>query len=99
MYHTVVEFRSFVMNNKDFGNLLFNSQKCFHTSPGFSDSNNREYQSFFKLNNGICIYKKSLTSFSFFVNAIVEFEEWSIASIIRVVRSREGVKTLLWITE
>ena len=38
---------------------------------------------------------------SFFVNAnaIVEFEEWSIASIIRVGRSRRGVKTLLWITE
>ena len=33
----------------------------------------------------------------FFVNAnaIVEFEEWSIASIIRVGRSRRGVKTLL----
>ena len=30
----------------------------------------------------------------FFVNAIVEFEEWSIASIIQVVRSRGGVKTL-----
>ena len=30
---------------------------------------------------------------------IVEFEEWSIASIIRVGRSRRGVKTLLWITE
>ena len=37
----------------------------------------------------------------FFVNAnaIVEFEEWSIASIIRVGRSRRGVKTLFWITE
>ena len=37
----------------------------------------------------------------FFVNAnaIVEFEEWSIDSIIRVGRSWRGVKTLLWITE
>ena len=43
----------------------------------------------------ICLIK------GFFVNAnaIVEFEEWSIASIIRVGRSRRGVKTLLWITE
>ena len=30
---------------------------------------------------------------------IVEFEEWSIASIIRVGRSQGGVKILLWITE
>ena len=56
---TVAEFRSFVMNNKGFGNLFCNSQKSFHTSPGFSDSKNRGYRSFFKLNNGICIYKKS----------------------------------------
>ena len=52
----------------------------FHTSPGSSDSNNRGYQSFFKLNNGICIYKQILDVFFFFffflVNAIVEFEEW-----------------------
>ena len=33
----------------------------------------------------------------FFVIAIVEFEEWSIASIIWVGRSRRGVKTLLWL--
>ena len=56
---TVAEFRSFVMNNKAFGNLFCNSQKRFHTSPGSSDSNNRGYRSFFKLHNGICIYKKS----------------------------------------
>ena len=31
--------------------------------------------------------------FFFFVNAIVEFEEWSIASIIQVERFRGGVKT------
>ena len=86
------------MNNKAFGNLFCNSQKSFHTSPGSSDSNNRGYRSFFKLNNGICIYKKIL-DVKFFVIAIVEFEEWSIASIIQVVRSRGGVKTLLWITE
>ena len=55
----LVEFKSFVMNNKAFRNLLCNSQKSFHTSPGSSDSNNRGYRSFFKLNNGICIYKKN----------------------------------------
>ena len=54
----MAEFKSFVMNNKAFGNLFCNSQKSFHTSPGSSDSNNRGYRSFFKLNNGICIYKK-----------------------------------------
>ena len=94
----VAEFKSFVMNNKAFGNLFCNSQKSFHTSPWSSNSNNRGYRSFFKLNNGISIYKKILDVI-FFVNAIVEFEKWSIASIIRVVRSRGGVKTLLWITE
>ena len=57
--YTVAEFRSFVMNNKAFGNLFCNSQKSFHTSPGSADSNNRGYRSFFKFNNGICIYKKS----------------------------------------
>ena len=79
------------MNNKAFGNLFCNSQKSFHTSPGSSDSNNRGYRSFFKHNNGICIYKKIL-DVKFFVNAIVEFGDWSIASIIRVIRSRGGVK-------
>ena len=49
---TLAEFKSFVMNNKAFGNLFCNSQKSFHTSPGSSDSNNRGYRSFFKLNNG-----------------------------------------------
>ena len=92
------------MNNKAFGNLFCNSQKSFHTSPVSSDSNDRGYRPFFKLNNGICIYKKQKILDVFFfwgggVKAIVEFEEWSIAFIIRVVRSRGGVKTLLWITE
>ena len=44
---------------KAFGNIFCNSQKSFHTSSRSSDSNNRGYQPFFKLNNGICIYKKS----------------------------------------
>ena len=44
---TVAEFKSFVMNNKAFGNVFCNSQKSFHTSPGSSDSNNRGYRSFF----------------------------------------------------
>ena len=57
--NTVAEFKSFVMNNKAFGDLFCNSQKSFHTSLRSSDSKNRGYQSFFKLNNGICIYKKS----------------------------------------
>ena len=60
--------------------------------------NNRDYRPFFKLNNGIGIYKKKNPRF-LNANAIVEFEEWPIASIIRVGRSRRGVKTLLWITE
>ena len=47
------------LNNKAFGNLFCNSEKSFHTSPRSSDSNNRGYRPFFKLNNGICIYKKS----------------------------------------
>ena len=64
------------------------------------------------LSSYIYIYRPSLRFYKwlqilnygilgFFVNAnaIVEFEEWSIASIIRVGRSRRGVKTLLWITE
>ena len=85
------------MNNKAFGNLFCNSQKSFHTSPGSADSNNRGYRSFFKLNNGICI--KKILDVKYFVNAIVEFEEWSIASIIRVVRYRGGVKTLLRFSE
>ena len=57
---TLAEFKSFVMHSKAFGNLFCNSQKSFHTSPGSSDSNTRGYRSFFKLNNGICIYKKIL---------------------------------------
>ena len=63
----MAEFKSFVMNNKAFGNVFCNSRKIL----------------------------------GFFVNAnaIVEFEEWSIAFIIRVGRSRRGVKTLLRITE
>ena len=70
----MAEFKSFVMNNKAFGNLFCNSRKSFHTSPGSSDSNNIGYRSFFKLNNGICIYKNIL-NVKVFVNAIAEFEE------------------------
>ena len=44
-------------------------------------------------------YLQKILGFFVNANAIVEFEEWSIASIIRVGRSRRGVKTLLWITE
>ena len=63
------------MNNKAFGNIFCNSQKNFHTSPR---------SSFFKLNSGICIYKKKKKILGFFVsaNAIVDFEEWLIASIL-----------------
>ena len=48
--------------------------------------------------NVIQNYGKSL---GFPVNqyTIVEFEEWSIFSIIRVGNSSRGMKTLLWITE
>ena len=85
-FFTVAEFKSFVMNNTAFGNLFCNSQKSFHTSPGSSDS------------TMVFAFTKN-PRVKFFVNAIVEFEVWSIASIIRVLRSRGGVKTLLWITE
>ena len=47
----MAEFKSFVMNNKAFGNLFCNSQKSFHTSPGSSDSKNRGSRSFFKPKN------------------------------------------------
>ena len=98
---TLAEFKSFVKNNKAFGYLFCNSQKSFHTSTGSSDSNYRGYRPFFKLNNGILHLQKILDVFFFLFckNAIVEFEEWSITSIIQVVRFRGGVKTLLWITE
>ena len=97
--YSVAEFKSFVMNNKAFGNLFCNSQKSFHTCPGSSDSNNIEAIDH-SLNSvmAFALTKNPRRNF-FFVNAIVEFKEWSIASIIRVVRSRGGVKTLLWITE
>ena len=39
------------LNNKAFGNLFYNPQKSFHTSPESSDSNNRGCQPSFKLNN------------------------------------------------
>ena len=45
------------------------------------------------------LHLQKILGLNFFVNAIVEFGEWSIASIIRVGRSRRGVKTFLWITE
>ena len=78
------------LNHKTFGNLFCNSQKSFHTFPGTSDSNDKGYRSFLKLNNGICkmAFTKNL-DVNFFVNAIGEFKEWSIASIIRVGRSGE----------
>ena len=53
------------MNNKAFGNLFCNSQKSFYTSPGSSDSINRGYRSFFKLNNSIYIYKHPRRNFFF----------------------------------
>ena len=92
---TVAEFRSFVMNNKAFGNLFCNSQKSFHTSPGSYDSNNRGYRSFFNSTQQWHLHLQKILHVNFFVNAIVEFEERSIASIIRVARSRGGVKTFL----
>ena len=71
------------LNNKAFGNLFCNPQKSFHTSPETSDSNNRGCQPFFKLNNSI-YWKKLWLDVKFFVNAIVEFEEWLTASIVQV---------------
>ena len=43
------------LNNKAFGIFFSNPLKSFHTSPRFSDSNNRGCQSFLKLNKGIYI--------------------------------------------
>ena len=91
----MAEFKSFVMNNKVFGNLFCNSQKSFHTSPGSSDSNHSDYRSFFKSSQQWHLHLQKILDVIFFVNAIVEFEEWSIASIIQVVKSQGGVKTLL----
>ena len=69
---TLAEFKSFVMNNKAFGNLFCNSQKSFHTSPTriieVIDHSSNSTMAF------KCIYKKIL-DVKFFVNAIVEFEE------------------------
>ena len=36
--------------------FLTNSQKSSYTSPGLSDLNDRDYQSFFKLNNVIHLH-------------------------------------------
>ena len=49
----------------------------------------------------ISIYKKKKLRLGVFENqyAIVELEEWSIASITQAGTSRKGVETLLWITE
>ena len=46
-----------------------------------------------------CIFYRKILGFFVNANAIVEFEKWSIASIIRIGRSRRGVKTLFRITE
>ena len=46
--NTLAEFKSFVMNNKAFGNLFCNSQKSFHTSPGSSDSNKKRLSIIFQ---------------------------------------------------
>ena len=75
-------FRDLPHYNKAFGNLFCNPQKSFQTSPESSESNKRGCQPFFKLNNNT--RKKLLLDVNFFVNAIVEFEEWLTASIFRV---------------
>ena len=45
--------------------------------------------------NSTMAFAQKILGFFVNANAIVEFEKWSIASIIRVGRSRRGVKTLL----
>ena len=79
---TLGQFISILKNNKSFGNLFCNPQKSFDTSPGFPDPNNRGWQLFFKLNQGIYKKKKKKKkkkrlrlAVNFFVNAFVEFEE------------------------
>ena len=87
-------FKSFVMNNKAFRNFFCNPQKSFHTSP------TRIIEAVNHFSNSTIAFIKILQlALKCFVNAIVEFEEWLTASIIRDGRFRRGVKTLLWITQ
>ena len=71
--YTLAEFKYSVMNSKCFSNVFHNSQKRFHTFPG-PDANNRGYQSFFKLNNSICIFKKK--NIGFFCKSICHCWVW-----------------------
>ena len=90
----MAEFKYSVMDNKALGNVFRNSHNSFHTFLRSSGLNNRGFWSFFKLNNGIFIYKNA-QNFSVNANVIVKVEEWSIASIIWVGSSWKGVKTLI----
>ena len=60
--------------------------------------NNKAFSNLF-CNPQLHLQKILQQAIKFSVNAFVEFEEWLTASIIRVGRSRSGVKTLLWIAE
>ena len=92
---TLGSFKSFVMDNKASRNLFCNPQKSFHTSP------TQTIEAVNHSSNSTIAFTKCFTSsrIFFLVNAIVEFEEWLTASIIRVRRFWRGVKILLWITE
>ena len=84
------------MNNKAFRSLFCNPQKSFHTSP------TRKIEAVNHFSNSTIALTKNFTAIAvkyFVTYAIVEFEEYLTASIIRVGRFRRGVKTLLWVTE
>ena len=81
------------MNNKAFHNLFCNPQKSFHTSPGYSDLYREAVDQTSNLTAAIT--ENVTTRRKLSVIAIDEFEEWLTVSIIRVGRSRRGVKTLV----
>ena len=82
------------MNSNVFRNLFCNPQKSFYTSL------TRIIEAVNHSSNSTMAFTKFFTaSRNFFVNAVVEFEEWLTASFIRVGRLWRGVRTLLWITE
>ena len=80
-------------NNKAFCNLFCNPQNSFHIFPGSSDSSDRGCQSFFIMQQWY-LQKILQVAVKLSLNAIVEFEEWLAAPIIRVGKFRRGVKTL-----
>ena len=86
---TVAEFMaSTIMNNKDSSNVFCNSQKRFFTPL-------RDLPT--QIIEAVDYSSNSTIAFAFTIgnlNVIVDLKECSVAPIIRVGRSRRGVKTL-----